>query len=80
MGDYNLHSTVPIAGMMGKDGPIVELGVVQTVPVGTIILDDKPIAEEEYKRKARTGLTPDEAREVAGALYEMADVMEDHDE
>ena len=76
---YNLGSTVPIAGMFDKNAePIIELGVIQTVPEEQIILDDEPTASEEYQRKARTALSPDEAREVASALNEMADRMEEH--
>jgi hypothetical protein len=75
---YNLYSTVPIAGMFDEDEePIVELGVIQTVPEGQVVLDDKPTASEAYQRKARTALSPEEARKVASGLKEMADRMED---
>jgi hypothetical protein len=56
--------------------PIVELGVIQTVPEGQVILSDDPKPDEEYERKARAGLSPDEARDVADALNEMADRVE----
>lgn len=77
MSDYSLRGRVPIAGMYGEDGPIVELGVIDVVPEGTIILSDEPKVSEEYTRQARTGLTPDEAREVASKLNEMADRVDD---
>lgn len=76
MSEYNLRSTVPICGMYDGNKPIVEIGVIQTVPEGQVILSDTPKSEEEYERKARVGLSISEAREVAFALNEMADKME----
>lgn len=75
--EYGLHRKVPIAGMYNRDDePIVELGAIETVPEGQVILDDKPTSEEAYQRKARVGLSIEEARKVADALNEMADRME----
>jgi len=78
MTGYDHHDTVPIAGMprAPDEEPLVELGVIQTVPEGQVILSDDPKPDEEYERKARVGLSPDEARGVADALNEMADRME----
>jgi hypothetical protein len=77
MSNYKLHSKVPIAGMYDGDNPIVELGVIDVVPKGTVIISDKPRCDKKYTRQARTGLSPDEAREVANALNRMADKMEE---
>lgn len=77
MSNYELHRRVPIAGMYSKEGdPIVEIGVIQTVPEGQVVLDYKRTSEDSYHRKARIGLSPDEARDAADALNEMANRME----
>lgn len=78
--EYGLRHRVPIAGFYGEDGPTVELGVIQTIPEGQVVLDDTPTCDEEYQRQARTGLSPTEAREVADALYEMAERVEGGDD
>ena len=79
MSEYSLHRTVPIAGHYTDDGPVVELGVIDVVPEGQIIIADEPTMSDSYERQARTGLEPEEAREVADALYEMADRLEENE-
>jgi hypothetical protein len=81
--EYNedLRGKVPIAGAYKDNGtPIVELGVIQTVPEGTVILDETPSVDKERDRIGRVGLSPDEARTVAKTLNEMANRMEDNGE
>jgi hypothetical protein len=81
MPNYSHHDKVPIAGMYDKDSaPIVEIGVIETVPEGQLILDDEPASDREYVRKARIGLTVEEARQISHALKRMADKMEEADE